>query len=59
MKRKQFVQQLARDGCVFLRAGGRHDLYLNPRNNRKQPVPRHTEIDDNLARHIRKQLGLN
>jgi predicted RNA binding protein YcfA (HicA-like mRNA interferase family) len=58
MKRKQFVQQLLKEGGVFLRAGARHDVYLNPSTGKKQPVPRHTEIDDALAKHIRKYLGL-
>ena len=58
MKRKEFVRQLKKDGCMFLRAGANHDLYLNPVNGRKQPVPRHTEIDNNLANHIRKYLGM-
>jgi hypothetical protein len=29
-----------------------HDLYLNPEMGKKQPVPRHNEIDESLARHI-------
>ena len=58
MKRKQFVSQLSRDGCKLLRPGAKHDIYVNPRTGQKQPVPRHTEIDNALAKHIRKYLGL-
>jgi hypothetical protein len=58
MKRRQFVGQLKRDGCILLRPGSRHDIYLNPKTGLRQPVPRHTEIDNALARHIRKYLGL-
>lgn len=58
MKRKEFVRKLLRDGCVFLRAGGAHDIYMNPRSGRKQPVPRHAEIENRLAKHIRKYLEL-
>jgi mRNA interferase HicA len=58
MKRKQSVQQLVQEGCVLLRAGARHDIYLNPSTGKRQPVPRHSEIDDALAKHIRKYLGL-
>jgi len=58
MKRKQFVRQLTKDGCVLLRAGARHDIYINPSTGKKQPVPRHTEIDNSLAKHIRKYLDL-
>lgn len=28
-------------GCTLHRHGGRHDLFLNPANGRKAPVPRH------------------
>jgi len=58
MKRKEFVRRLKKDGCVLLRSGGRHDIYINLSTGKKQPVPRHIEIDNNLARHIRKYLGL-
>ena len=58
MKRKEFIRQLIRDGCILLRSGARHDIYINPLADKKQPVPRHTEIDNNLAKHIRKYLGL-
>jgi mRNA interferase HicA len=59
MKRKEFIRKLKKDGCVLLRNGANHDLYINPINGKKQPVPRHTEIENNLAKHIRKYLGLD
>jgi predicted RNA binding protein YcfA (HicA-like mRNA interferase family) len=59
LKRGAFLRELARKGCVFHRHGGNHDLYLNPRNGRKAPVPRHTEIKDSLCELIRRQLGLS
>ena len=43
-------------GCVFQRHGSNHDLYKNPKTGKKQPVPRHREIDEQLARHILKEL---
>ncbi|MBI1928008.1 type II toxin-antitoxin system HicA family toxin [Candidatus Poribacteria bacterium] len=58
MKRTAFIRQLLKEGCVLLRHGARHDIYLNPASGRKQPVPRHSEIDDRLVRHIRRRLGL-
>jgi predicted RNA binding protein YcfA (HicA-like mRNA interferase family) len=58
MKRSEFIRQLTRAGCVLHRHGSRHDIYRNPENNKKQPVPRHREVDDSLARHIKKHLGL-
>jgi len=59
MKRKEFIRQLKKDGCILLRPGPRHDIYMNPTLGKKQPVPRHTEIDNSLVKHIRKHLGLN
>ena len=58
MKRDELVRDLLRQACVLLRHGGRHDIYLNPATALKQPVPRHSEIDDALAKHIKKYLGL-
>jgi len=31
---------------------------MNPRTGTKQAVPRHTEISDILAKHIKKHLGI-
>ena len=58
MKRSQLIRQLTKAGYVLLRPGARHDIYVNPANGKKQPVARHTEIDDDLAKHIKKYLGL-
>jgi len=59
MKRKELIRQLLNSGCVLFRHGGRHDVYMNPSNGKKQPVPRHAEVDDMLARHIKKYLGIS
>jgi len=56
MKRKDLVRQLEEMGCIFIRRGRRHDWYQNPRIKVAQPVPRHNEINDNLAKHIIKML---
>jgi mRNA interferase HicA len=58
MKRQELIRELRRAGCVLERHGARHDVYLNPATGQKQSVPRHTEIDDALAKHIKKYLGL-
>ncbi len=58
MKRKALIRQLTQAGCVLLRSGANHDIYLNSATGQKQPVPRHIEIDNALAKHIRKYLGL-
>lgn len=57
MKRTALVRELTDAGCRLERHGKRHDIYLNPSNGRKAPVPRHTEIADTLCRLIKKQLG--
>ncbi|MGE5550632.1 MAG: type II toxin-antitoxin system HicA family toxin [Bacteroidota bacterium] len=59
MKREDLVRQLTNQGCILTRHGARHDIYFNPATGLKQPVPRHAEIDDALAKHIKKYLGLN
>jgi len=56
MKRKDLIKRLTNSGCILVRHGSRHDLYKNPTTGKKQPVPRHNEIDENLARHIIKEL---
>jgi mRNA interferase HicA len=58
MKRKDLIRQLTAEGCILLRHGSRHDVYLNPKNGMKQPVPRHNEIDESLVKHIKKYLGI-
>jgi predicted RNA binding protein YcfA (HicA-like mRNA interferase family) len=52
MKRRELIKRITEAGCVFMRHGESHDLYKNPRTGKKQPIPRHNEIDDHLARHI-------
>ena len=56
MKRKELIKHLRNKGCYLLRHGSRHDIYFNPKNGLKQPVPRYSEIDDRLAKHIKKYL---
>ncbi|HJX31860.1 MAG TPA: type II toxin-antitoxin system HicA family toxin [Thermodesulfobacteriota bacterium] len=56
MKRKDLIKKLTDSGCILVRHGSRHDLYKNPTTGKKQPVPRHNEIDENIAKHIIKEL---
>ena len=57
MKRKDLIKKLVDAGCVLIRHGGRHDLYKNPATGKMQPIPKHNEIDEHLARHIISSLG--
>ena len=56
MKRVDLIRAIQKSGCVFLRHGGKHDWYHNPRTGVSQPVPRHREIKEHLARHILHKL---
>lgn len=56
MKRTDLIRKLEDSGCRFIRHGGKHDWYKNPKSLVSQPVPRHSEINENLARHILKKL---
>ncbi len=56
MKRLDLISQLEAEGCKLLRHGGRHDIYHNPKTGKSQPVPRHREINEILARKILRDL---
>jgi mRNA interferase HicA len=58
LKRRDLDRELRDAGCVLKRHGSGHDIFLNPENGRKVPVPRHAEIKETLVAQIRKQLGI-
>ncbi len=58
MKRTELLKHLREQKCVFIREGRRHSWWLNPAQNRRSSVPRHSEIRDQLARKICKDLGV-
>lgn len=57
MKRTDLVRQIEGMGCVFFRHGGKHDWYQQPKTGMCQPVPRHREINEILAKNIIKKLS--
>jgi mRNA interferase HicA len=57
MKRVRLIKQLTEMGCVLVRHGGKHDWYRNQTTGVLQPVPRHREINERLAKHIIKVLS--
>jgi mRNA interferase HicA len=57
MKRADLIKEIERKGCVFVRHGGNHDWYQNPNTRISQPISRHREIVDSLAKHILKMLS--
>jgi mRNA interferase HicA len=58
MKRRQLVRHILDHGCLLLREGARHSVYHNPATGKVSTVPRHTEVNDFLARKICRDLGI-
>ena len=57
MKRVDLIRTIEGFGCVLIRHGGKHDWYRNPTTGVSQPVPRHREIKEPMARHIIRMLS--
>ncbi|MFZ2923104.1 MAG: type II toxin-antitoxin system HicA family toxin [Desulfosalsimonadaceae bacterium] len=57
MKRRELIKRIEDMGCVLVRQGGAHDWYTNPATKQSQPVSRHIEINENLAKSIIKKLS--
>lgn len=56
MKRVDLIREIEREGCVLIRHGAKHDWYRNSNTSVSQPVPRHREINEQLARKIIRML---
>jgi predicted RNA binding protein YcfA (HicA-like mRNA interferase family) len=56
MKRRDLIRHLEGHGCVFVREGGSHTVYVNPLRGKVSTIPRHREINDFLARKICRDL---
>ena len=59
MKRDNFIRELVKSGCYLKRHGKKHDIYMNPKNGKQAPFPRHAEIKESLCKLIKDQLGLD
>ncbi len=57
MKRKALEKALKKKGWSFLRHGGSHDIWTN--GEIFESIPRHTEINELLAKKILKQAESN
>jgi predicted RNA binding protein YcfA (HicA-like mRNA interferase family) len=57
MKRRDLIKKIEEGGAVFIRHGGRHDWYQNSETKMAQPVARHTEINEFVAKSIIKKLA--
>ena len=58
MKQRELIRHLEENGCVQLREGSRHTMHLNPRHKKVSAVPRHSEINEILARKICRDLQI-
>ena len=57
MKRRALVHHLEQHGPAGCSEGGNHSIFVSPAS-RTSSVPRHTEINDDLAKKICKDLGV-
>jgi mRNA interferase HicA len=58
VKRLDLVRHLEAHGCVLLREGGNHSIYVNRTARKASSVPRHREINDQLCRKIFRDLQI-
>jgi mRNA interferase HicA len=58
LKRIDLIRHLESHGCQWLREGGSHTVYVNPRARKTSTIPRHREINDLLARKICRDLEI-
>jgi predicted RNA binding protein YcfA (HicA-like mRNA interferase family) len=58
VKRADLLRHLEQHGCVLLREGGRHSVYVNRTARKSSTVPRHREIHEFLARKICRDLEI-
>lgn len=56
MKRLYLIKLLERNGWKFKRHGSNHDIYI--KDGKREEVPRHREVDEDLAKAIIKRRGL-
>jgi mRNA interferase HicA len=58
MKRRDLLKHLTASGCQLLREGARHSWWHHTISGRRSAIPRHTEINNHLARKICRDLGV-
>lgn len=56
MKRRDLIKLFQKNGWHLLREGANHDIYTN--GEKMEPVPRHAEVNELLAKAIIKRQGL-
>jgi len=58
MKRRELERHLRSHGCLLLREGAKHSVFVNTKNGNDATIPRHAEIWPGLVREICKQLDI-
>jgi len=57
MTRRDLIAKVEAAGAQLIRHGaGQHDINHNPKNGATQPIPRHRDINELLARKILRDL---
>jgi mRNA interferase HicA len=56
LNRRKLIAHLTAHGCELIRDGAKHSIWGNPANGRRTAVPRHSEVNDFLARKICRDL---
>ena len=60
MTTAELLKLLKKNGCTFVRNGGRHDIYFSPITGKQFPVGRHNkeEVPNVTLQNILKYAGL-
>jgi len=58
MKRLDLMKHLKENHCELFREGAKHSVIKNILNNKVSSIPRHSEVENHLARKICRDLGV-
>lgn len=58
MKSRDLINLLLRNGFIFDRNGGNHEIYYRKIDGRREAIGRHKEIPENIANKIIKRNNL-
>lgn len=58
MNRRAFEKHLRDHGCQFHHHGGNHDIWVNPTNMVRAPVPRHRTLKRGIVRTICRKFDI-
>jgi predicted RNA binding protein YcfA (HicA-like mRNA interferase family) len=57
VKRGALLKKIAKLGAILVRHGSNHDIYQQPETGAVETVPRHNEVNEQLAKSIIKNLS--